>query len=557
MSRLLRLMSLVLLIVALAACSPAASDVEDTTTTSEADVEQSEVEEPAVEEPEAEEAAAEEPAADVPQVLTMNYRLGTTQLDPAVEDTSGGQKMLSTVYDRLVVTDTNLELVPQLAVDWDTSEDGLTWTFYLREGVKFHDGTNFNAEAVKINFDRVRDPESLSRHAADYSMVESIDVIDEYTVAFTLSYPFAAFIRSVAMPGGMIACPSAMEEYGEDFGQHGCGSGPFTVSEFQPEEVLEVVRFDDYWRGPAKLEKIVFTSIADDQARVSALLAGDTDFETVVPFNLAPLLEEDENITVVRGPALMVEYIGFVTSEYPFDDKRVRQAVGYAIDMDAVIENVMGGVGFHASQPISPLVYGYDPSLTPTPYDVEQAKSLLAEAGWEDANGDGVLEKDGQNFETTFCIMDLPQMIRFVEVVQAYLKDVGIEAEIQVLDWGAYLDGTAKGICPMFVLGEGADTGDADSILWTEFHSSMIPTGNRTYYNNPEVDQLIEDQRKELDDDARLEKIHEALGMIMDDMPWVLTFNRESLIAYNNKVKDFEINPSTSYMDFHPIYIGE
>ncbi len=272
---------------------------------------------------------------------------------------------------------------------------------------------------------------------------------------------------------------------------------------------------------------------------------------------MIPLVQSNANLTILRGPAMMVEYVGFNTTDPIFSDKLVRQAVGYAIDMGALIKNVMGGVGVQTGQPVSPIAYGYDPSLLPIPYDPAKATELLKQAGWTDSNADKILEKNGKPFTTKFCIMSIPQMVQFAQGAQAYLKAVGIDAQIDTLDWGAYLDTAQKGQCPIFELGDGANSGDADSVLWMDFHSSSIPASNWTRYNSPTLDSLLKQERQEIDPTKRLELLHQAIGTIMSDMPWVPTWTRENLQGINNKVKGYEQNPSSSYIDLYPVYIGQ
>ncbi|MCC6956448.1 MAG: hypothetical protein IT316_06610 [Anaerolineales bacterium] len=554
--------ALMMILVLVAGCAspqtPTAAPQEPTAPAVEAPKtpEESEVPE-ATEEVVSEPPAEVKPPEGVEQVLRINFRIPAGGVDPVVEQADAGFQMMSAVYDRLVVVNSKMELVPQLADSWDVSPDAKTWTFHLHPGVKFHDGTTLDAEAVKHSISRVLDPANASLYASTLTMVDSIEVIDPLTVRFNLSYPFAAFVRSLALPGAMITCPQEVEKWGKDFVQHGCGSGPFYIDKFVPGEGMEVVRFDDYWRGPAKLDRIVYTFISDEQARVSALIAGDTDFETNIPGPMLPLVESNPDLTIERGPAMMVEYIGFNTTDPIFSDKLVRQAVAYSIDMETLIKNVMGGVGVHASQPISPLAFGYDPSLKPIPYDPAKATELLKQAGWSDTNGDKVMDKNGESLTTKFCIMSIPQMVQFAQGVQAYMRDVGIDAQIESLDWGTYLDAAQSGNCPIFEIGEGANTGDADYILWSQFHSSMIPASNWTRYNSRTYDELMVQQRQEVDPDKRLELLNQSVRLLMEDMPWVPTWVRENLQAHKSYVKGYVQGPSTTYMDLYPVYIGK
>jgi peptide/nickel transport system substrate-binding protein len=494
--------------------------------------------------------------AKAPQVLTVNFRLGASSLDPHLESASSANRELTPIYDRLIVMDSEMKVQPQLAKSWEASKDGRTWILRLRSGVKFHDGTSFNAEAVKFNLERVLNPATGSFYLPDYSVINSMEIVDDLTIKFNLKYPFATFIRNLGLAGGAMVSPTAVNKWGKDFGKYGCGTGPFKVEKYIPKDRIEVVRFNEYWQGPAKLERIVFTNIGDDQARISALLSGGTDFEETVPGQLLPLVQKNPNIVIQRGPALMVEYISFNVEVAPFNDPRVRRAAGYAIDMPAIIKNVYDGIGIHASQVVSPLVFGYDPSIKPYPYDPAKAKQLLVEAGWKDTNNDGILDNQGQPFKTICYAPNMPQQVKFVEAFQSYLKQVGMDISIQILDWGGYVASLKAGKAPMFILGHGSSAGDADAALWV-FHSSGIPNSNRARYSNPEFDKLCEEERKEMDPNKRLKLLQKGIKMLVDDAPLIYSFTRESIIAHYKKVKGFKLHPNDYYMDFYPVYIED
>jgi len=497
------------------------------------------------------------PAPTVPQILNINMRLAPTMLDPQQETAASGKMVLSNVFDRLVSLDTSMELVPELAKDWDISDDGLTYTFYLEEGVTFHDGTPFNADAVKFTFDRLLDPDTGSAFFGDYEMIDSVEVIDDSTVEFTLEYAHGPFLRRLAMVEASIVSPTAVEELGADFSSNPVGTGPFQVTEYSAGERLVLTRNEDYWGELAKLETVNFTFIAEEQARVSALLAGDTDFETIIPPSLLSMVEADPNIVIERGPTLFPEWVGFNVEKAPFDEVLVRQAVAYCIDMDTILEGIFLGVGVRATQPVAPGVYGYDETIEPIPYDPDMARDLLAQAGWEDTDGDGIVDKDGQKFGVEFKVMPLTEIQRMAESVQAYMADVGMEANIVVEDWGAYLADLDTGNMNMFVLGQENPMGDAGATLGILFDSEQIGVNNTTRYNNPEMDRLIEAERRETDPEARLELLKEAVNLVVDDAVHVPTFVREHVMAHHQKVKGFVLHPSDTFLKLDTVYIEE
>lgn len=497
------------------------------------------------------------PAPQVPQILNMNMRLSPTMLDPQQETAAVGKMVMSNIFDGLVSLDTSMELLPELAKDWDISGDGLTYTFYLEEGVTFHDGTPFNADAVKFSFDRLLDPDTGSAFFGDYEMIESIAVIDDSTVEFTLQYAHGPFLRRLAMVEGSIVSPTAVEELGEDFSANPVGAGPFKVTEYVSGERVVLTRNEDYWRELPKLETVNFTFIAEEQARVSALLAGDIDFETIIPPSLIAMVEADPNMVVERGPTLFPEWVGFNVEKAPFDDVLVRRAVGYSIDMPTILDGIFLGVGVRSTQPVAPGVFGFDETIEPIPYDPDMARDLLAQAGWEDTDGDGVVDKDGQKFSVEFKVMPLTEIQRMAESVQGYMADAGMEANIVVEDWGAYLADLTAGNMHMFVLGQENPMGDAGATLGILFHSEQIDVNNTTRYNNPEMDSLIDAERRETDPEARLELLKEAVNLVVDDALHVPTFVREHVMAHHSKVKGFVLHPSDTFLKLDTVYIEE
>jgi peptide/nickel transport system substrate-binding protein len=540
MSRLWTMVGLLVVVAVLASCAPAATPAPAETQGA-----------PTV-------AATSAPARpEIPQELTLNFRLGPEQLDPQIENSSSGQRALDSMFDKLVDLDNELNVVPQLAHDWEVSDDGLDYTFYLEEGVTFHDGTPFNADAVKFTFERILDPEFGSPFLGDYSMIDSIEVVDDFTVIFHLQYPHGPFVRRLGVGQASIISPTAVEQWGEDFGSHAVGTGPFKLEEYVPNERVVLVRNEDYWQGPPPLEKITFTFISEEQARISALLAGDTDFEETVPPSMVSMVEADPNMVIERGPTLMPEWIGFNVEASPVDDPLVRKAFGYAIDMDTIIEEVFLGVGVRSTQPVAPAVFGYDESIQPIPYDPEQARQLLAQAGWEDTDGDGVVDKNGQPLKVELLVMPLTEIQRMGEAVQSYLAGVGVEMSIRMEDWGAFLADVAVGNTQMFVLGQENPMADADMTLMQCLHSSAIDASNMFRYSNPEFDSLIEQERREMDQEKRMALMQEAISLVMDDMPLIPTFVRENLMAHNKSVKGFPLHPGDTVLKLDTVYIEE
>ncbi|HCK19249.1 MAG TPA: ABC transporter substrate-binding protein, partial [Thalassospira sp.] len=291
-----------------------------------------------------------------PGVLVVGQIAEPKSLDPAAVTAVNDFRILMNVYDGLVrYKDGTLEVEPALAESWTISDDGTVYTFSLRDGVTFHDGTPFNAEAVKYNFDRMLD-ESHPEHdtgpfplAFFFSAVEEVEVVDDLTVKFQLNAPYAPFLSNLAYPTGLIVSPTAVREDGSDFGRNPVGTGPFKFAEWESNAKVVVVRNDDYWEDPAKLEAVVFRPITDANTRVAELMAGGIDLMVEVPPDSLTQLAGDDNFSVYEQAGPHLWFLILNLKEGPFQDKKVRQAINYAIDKKALVENVLQGTAEIAS----------------------------------------------------------------------------------------------------------------------------------------------------------------------------------------------------------------
>ncbi|MGY0692396.1 glutathione ABC transporter substrate-binding protein [Virgibacillus sp. FSP13] len=460
-----------------------------------------------------------------------------TQLDPHKgTDIPSANVYHGKIYEGLVKQDKNMEIQPVLATDWEQIDD-LTWKFKLREGVKFHDGTDFNAEAVKKTFDRVLSEETASPRASLYEMIEEINIVDDYTVEFKTSYPFAPLLSNLAHYAGGIISPKAIDEYGAELGQHPVGTGMFKFESWTPGSEIKLSTYDEYWGEKPNIDSVVFKVVPEDSTRIAMVETGEAHLAEPVPVSEVDRIENSQNMKLNRSDGLGIDYIGFNVEKEPFDDARVRQAINYAVDKEAIISGVYNNVGTVAKGPMGPGVWGYSENIAGYSYNIEKAKELLKEAGYEDG------------FKTTIWTNDNKARMDVAEVVQSQLKGIGIETEIKVVEWGAYLEGTANGDHDMFILGWSNMTGDADYNQYFLFHSDAKGNpGNRSFYDNPEVDELINKGRQETNPDKRLEIYEKAQKIEVEDAPMVFLRNDEDLVAVGNNVEGFWMHPAGIYM---------
>ncbi|SDI51410.1 glutathione ABC transporter substrate-binding protein [Alteribacillus bidgolensis] len=468
-----------------------------------------------------------------------------TGMDPHDSNDVPSSNVQHNVFETLVIQDENMELQPKLAEDWEQTGD-TTWEFYLRDDVTFHDGAEFNAEAVKANIDRIQDEEVASPRAFLYEMVEEVNVIDEFTVEFVTEFPFAPLPAHLAHSGGGIISPDAIEEdyaameNGEQPGDyindnpHGTGMFKFQEWDSGNEAVLE--KNKDYWGDVPNVDTVTFKVTPEDLTRVGELEKGQADIIYPVSPSDMSRIENTDGVDMYVQDSLSLEYIGFNIQKEPFDDKKVRQAISMAVDKEAIVEGVMDGAATEAVGPIGENVFGFSDEVDGLEYDPKQAKDLLAEAGYEDG------------FSTTLWTNDDRERQDIAEVVQQQLKEIGIEVEIEVLEWGAYLDSTAEGEHDMFILGWSTVTGDADYGMYPLFHSDNHgDPGNRSFLENEEIDEVLEEARRAEDEEERKDLYKEAMELLVEEAPMIYSHHDDYLVGIRDEVKGFWKHPNGIY----------
>lgn len=413
------------------------------------------------------------------------------------------------VYEGLVAKDENMKYIPALAESWN-QPDELTWVFKLREDVVFHDGTDFNAEAVKTVFDRLLAEETASPRAVVFSMVEEIELVDEYTVAFHLDAPYSALLSILASSEGSIISPTAINDDAVDLSTFAVGTGPFTFTSWTSGQDMVLTKFDDYWGNKPSFDTLTYKVVPEEATRIAMVESGEAHVADQLPITEIERVENSDKMNILKTSGYGVEFIGFNVQEKPFDDIRVRQAIAHAIEKEAIITGAYNNVGSAVPSALSPMVIGFDDTLEDFPYDVEQAKKLLKEAGYADG------------FAAKIMTDDRKERINLAEIIQSQLKGIGIELDIQVLEYGVYIDDLSKGNSEMYIGGWGNATGDADYNQFNVFHSSSVgPVGNFSFYENAEVDKLIEEARKEIDENRRMQIYAELQAIELEESPLI------------------------------------
>lgn len=405
-------------------------------------------------------------------------------LDPALADDGESTKINTNIYEGLVqYASDSTEIEPCLAESWDVSEDGLSYTFHLREGVKFHDGTDFNAEAVKINYDRQLPgtaTENMSYAGFIFGSVKDIVVDDDYTVTINLTEPQTPFLANLAMiQGAPIVSPTALEENNNDVTQAPCGTGPYKFVRWDVEQNIILTRNDEYWGEPAKAENIIFKIIKDNSARVIALNNGEADIIDGVDSNVVDQITQAGNV-VQTDEAMMTNYMAFNTSDGPMTSKEARIAVAQAINVPELVETLYKGYDAPATTFLPTTLPGYDESISQPAYDPEAAKAAL--------EAEGITSLHILTYDTTRPYNTAGGKT-LAEAIQGYLLNVGVECTIDAYDWTTFKTKAQGGDYDLIFAGWGGDNGDPDNFL------NLLATDdvsmNYAHFQNEEYNALI------------------------------------------------------------------
>ena len=478
----------------------------------------------------------------------------TTEPNPLLVQDEGGAGVLGATGEFLSFSDQNLELQPRLAESWAPNDDGTVWTFTIRQGVTFHDGTPLTANDIVTTFDKLIDPDKGSANARSalggVLSPGSIEAPDDATVVFTLDAANGNFPTLVSSANyNAIIIPAALDP--ADWGQTFMGTGAFKFESFTPKVGFTVVRNDDYWGTKALPDKMEVKFYDEEAAMVLALQGDEVDF--VEHFSVAggKALLDDPNVQVISIRTATHRQLHMRTDKEPFTDKRVRQAIAQAINRQSVIDGVLFGLGRPATQPVPPESWAYNPDVPGFGYNPGKAKALLAEAGWKDTNGDGVLDKDGRPFQFTIITnQGNEERAKTAAIIQQDLSRVGIKVEIRILEWQAFLHQFIdkkkfEAIILGWSLGRDPDSYD----IW---HSSKTKEGqfNFVSYSNPEVDKLLLEGRNTCDQEKRKQIYAKLHAMIAEDQPYTFLYYPDALHVLHKRFKGVSPSPIGIWYNF-------
>lgn len=452
------------------------------------------------------------------------------------------------IFENLVKFGNNsMDVEPQLAESWKVSEDGLTWTFSLRKGVKFHDGTSFNAQAVYDSFARIIDKDhpfhgygKWKYLSLSLKYVSTIKIIDDYTISLTTQMPYAPLINNLALWLCPILSPKAMAEYKDQIGMHPVGTGPFKFVKWVKDDHILLNRNEEYWGGAPKLAKLIIKSIPETSTRLMALQSGAIDIADDLDPDSITLVKKDQNLVVMENASVNVGYIAINTSKPYLADPRVRQAINHAVDKNILIQTLFQGLAIPAKNPFAPSIWSYNDDIAPYEYDPAKAKALLKEAGFD-------MGREIELWAMPVSRAYMPDPVKTAELVQAYLAAVGIKCKIVRYDWGTYLKKTANGEHDLCMLGWLGGNADPDNFLYglLSADTAIIPgASNVAIWKNAEFTDLVKKAQKTFDKAERTGYYKRAQVIAHDQAPWLPIAHTKVIRCFNKKVQDIPLRPN-------------
>jgi peptide/nickel transport system substrate-binding protein len=473
-----------------------------------------------------------------PKTLTIATGTDVENMNIHLVTSSPSYTVLEHIHETLFEMSTEGELQPLLAESIEPGDEPQTFIIKLRQGISFTDGTPFDATAVKANLDYVLDAENAAPFRFLINRIEEVVVVDDYTVQINLSSDFAPLAAHLSHGALAMVSPAALDQGADFLASNAIGTGPYVLSNWARDEAVTLQRNPDYWGEPANIDTVVFKVVKEDGARLIEVEAGTADIAVRVPPAEAERLAANPNINIEVTPGLRTIYIFFNVTQEPFDDVRVRQAVNYAVDVESIVRDLFENAALESRAPFAPPIFGYA-AQTPYSRDPVKARELLDEAGLPEGSTVVLYHPTGRYIQDALV----------ADAVRSQLREVGLNVELRTLEWPQYVP-FVRAEAPdnevqFAMLGWGTPTMDADYALYALFHSSEIPPGfNGAFYQNPEVDALLDAARTNPDPAAREAAYAEAIEIIWNDAPWLFLYSEVQLTAIRTNVEGFVVHPN-------------
>ena len=485
-------------------------------------------------------------------VLIFGRGSDSIGLDPALENDGESFKVCDNIYETLVqYAAENTSIEPLLATSWEVSPDRLVWTFRLRSGVQFHDGTAFDAAAMKFSLDRqfvkdhpYHDVEGAFKYWKDMGMdaiVKQITAPDDSTLVISLNEPNAPFLSNLAMNFAAAVSPTAVQRHGDDFFKKPVGTGPFRFVEWRKDERIVLQRNENYWGRVPELQRLIFKPIQDASVRYLELKTGAIHGLDNLSPEFIHEIRQNPELRLLEQAGMNTGYLAMNMDRPPFDNRLVRLAVNHAIDKNSLVANFYQGLATPAKNPIPPTMWGYNDTIEAYSYDPARARELLAEAGYP--NG----------FDTELWAMPvprpyMPQPGKIAQALQSDLSKVGIRGKIVQWEWGTYLDKVFAGEHSMALLGWTGDNGDPDNFLFVLLDKTAAekPAQNIAFYRSDELHEILVRARRIPSQKEREVLYRRAQELVHRDVPWVPLVHATQTAAFQKAVRGFALHPTGS-----------
>ncbi len=493
-----------------------------------------------------------------PNTLVESSIGDARRLNPVIANDAASGTINDLLFNGLVKYDKDIRLIGDLAEKWEVTNRGKTITFHLREGVRWHDGVEFTAEDCLFTYQRLIDPKVATPYSSSYMDVRKAEVKGKYIFRVTYKEPFSPALESWSMgilPKHLLA---GKDINTDPFNRNPVGTGPYKFKEWIAGQKIVLAANDDYFEGRPNIDQFIFRVIPDSSTMFQELLSGGVDMMGLNPLQYLRKSETPrikENYRKFRYPANAYTYMGYNLNNPLFSEVAVRQALSYAINRESIIDGVLLGIGRPCTGPYSDVSWAYNPNAKSYNYDPGRARRMLAEAGWKDANNDGILDKDGRPFRfTVMTNQGNSERIRTAEIIQQNLKAVGIEVNIRVMEWQAFLDQIDKRSFDAMILGWSMSR---DPDLYDIWHSSKTRKGEYNFigYKNAEVDRLLVEGRRTFKVEKRKKiyyRIHEILA---EEQPYAFLYVPDATPIVHKRFKGIKVAPLGIFYNFREWYV--
>ncbi|MCC6742152.1 MAG: ABC transporter substrate-binding protein [Planctomycetia bacterium] len=479
------------------------------------------------------------------EVLVYARGADSKKLDPQAIEDGESVNVVTQIFDTLVAFEAKgTRVEPALATSWTSSADGKTWTFKLRGGVKFHDGTACDAAAVAANFDRYLNPKSALRAGLTetpydflYRNISKVEAAGADSVVFTLTEANATFLTNMAMFPACISSPAAIAKWKDAYGQHPVGTGPFKFVSWEPNQKIVLEANAEYWGGAPRSKKIVYAVIAENSVRVQRLRAGEVHIIDGVPPGEMDAIKADASCRLMVEPGMNFSYLAINCTKPPFDRPEARQAIAMAIDKQELLKLAYRGVGQTGPNALPPTIWGYNEMVPDYLYDMAKAKAAIDAAGIAGKEIDLYVMPNPRAY--------VPDPASVGAVVKQKLEAIGLKPRIVSPVWegGVYLGELKAGKHDIALVGWITDNGDPDNFLFTLFHTSAIPEQNHAHWSSKEFDALVEHAQKEPDQAKRAELYRKAQEVMRRETPVVPLAYQPNIAATRANVEGYALHP--------------